>query len=70
MTMASDREVSQFNHLDRLSIASEDSFNRSNVGDTSKEDEEFVKTWGFRLGDLYRLALKFYKGKSQSFHST
>ncbi|KAJ9578200.1 hypothetical protein L9F63_005589, partial [Diploptera punctata] len=28
-----------------------------------EEDEEFVETWGFRLEDLYRLALKFYKDK-------
>lgn len=62
--MASDREVSQLNNnLDRLSVASEESLNRSNVGDNTKEDEEFVETWGFRLEDLYRLALRFYKEK-------
>ncbi|PSN50640.1 Golgi resident protein GCP60 [Blattella germanica] len=63
MTMASDRVVSLLhNNLDRLSVASEDSLNRSNVeGDTSREDEDSIEKWGFQLGDLYRLALKFYK---------
>jgi hypothetical protein len=64
MTMAADREVSQVdNNLDRLSIASEDSLNRSNVEGDVKEDEESIEKWGFRLKDLYRLALRFYKGK-------
>ncbi|PNF42013.1 hypothetical protein B7P43_G12303, partial [Cryptotermes secundus] len=51
------------NSLDRLSIASEDSLNRSNTDDVIKEDEGSIEKWGFRLKDLYRLALRFYKEK-------
>jgi hypothetical protein len=62
--MASVEGVSELdNNLDRLSIASEDSLNRSNTDDVIKEDEESIEKWGFRLKDLYRLALRFYKGR-------
>jgi hypothetical protein len=69
MTMASDREECQVdNNLDRLSIGSEDSLNRSNTGDVViKENEESIQEWGFRLKDLYRLALRFYKGRHSCF---
>jgi hypothetical protein len=65
MTMATDREVCQVDSsLDRLSTGSEDSLNRSNIdGDIIKENEESIQKWGFRLKDLYRLALRFYKGR-------
>ncbi|PNF42012.1 Protein TMED8 [Cryptotermes secundus] len=64
MTMAAVEEVSELdNSLDRLSIASEDSLNRSNTDDVIKEDEGSIEKWGFRLKDLYRLALRFYKEK-------
>lgn len=67
MTMAAVEEVSELdNSLDRLSIASEDSLNRSNTDDVIKEDEGSVEKWGFRLKDLYRLALRFYKGKQEA----
>jgi hypothetical protein len=66
MTMAA-VEVSQLdNNLDRLSIASEDSLNRSNTDDVVKEEKESVEKWGFRLKDLYRLALRFYKGRQKT----
>jgi hypothetical protein len=62
--MATDRESAVDNGLDRLSITSEVSLNRSNIhGDVLKEDEELIEEWGFRLKDLYRLALRFYKGR-------
>jgi hypothetical protein len=61
--MATGRESAVDNGLDRLSITSEDSLNRSNIdADVLKEDEELIERWGFRLKDLYRLALRFYKG--------
>jgi hypothetical protein len=67
MTMAAVEEVSQLdNNLDRLSIASEDSVSRSNTDDVIKEDEGAVEKWGFRLKDLYRLALRFYKGRQEA----
>jgi hypothetical protein len=66
MTMAA-AEVSQLdNNLDRLSVVSEpsdDSLNRSNTDDVIKEEKESIEKWGFRLKDLYRLALRFYKGR-------
>ncbi|GLH15424.1 hypothetical protein R5R35_009763 [Gryllus longicercus] len=63
--MATNGDLSQLeSQLDRLSIASEDSLNRSNLeGDVSKEDDETIEKWGFRQKDLYRLALRFYKEK-------
>jgi hypothetical protein len=62
--MATDGELLIDNSLDRLSVTSEDSLNRSNIdGDVLKEDEELIEKWGFRLKDLYRLALRFYKGR-------
>jgi hypothetical protein len=71
MTMAADREARQVdnNNLDRLSIGSEDSLNRSNIeGDVViKENEESIQKWGFRLKDLYRLAFRFYKGRQFTF---
>lgn len=63
MTMAAVEVYQLDNNLDRLSIASEDSLNRSNTDDVIKEDEGAVEKWGFRLKDLYRLALRFYKEK-------
>lgn len=67
MTMAAVEEVSELdNGLDRLSIASEDSLNRSNTDDVIKEDEESIDKWGFRLKDLYHLALRFYKGRQEA----
>jgi hypothetical protein len=66
MTMAA-AEMSQLdNNLDRLSVGSEpsdDSLNRSNTDDVIKEEKESFEKWGFRLKDLYRLALRFYKGR-------
>ncbi|XP_067011629.1 Golgi resident protein GCP60 isoform X1 [Anabrus simplex] len=63
--MATNGEVSQLdNQIDRLSIASEESLIRSNAEvEVSREDEEALEKWGFRLKDLYRLALRFYKDK-------
>lgn len=65
MTMAADREACRvYYNGDRLSIGSEDSLNHSNIeGDFNKENEESIQKWGFRLKDLYRLALRFYKGR-------
>lgn len=51
------------NQFDRLSITSEGSSKLSVDTDNSKYDDEFTRKWGFRLKELYRLALKFYRGK-------
>uniref|UniRef100_T1H8X6 Protein involved in maintenance of golgi structure and er-golgi transport n=1 Tax=Rhodnius prolixus TaxID=13249 RepID=T1H8X6_RHOPR len=51
-------------HFDRLSTTSEESSVRTSLEqETSKYDEDFIRKWGFRLKDLYKLALKFYKEK-------
>lgn len=66
-TMATDQvlSVAQVDiHFDRLSTTSEESSVRTSLEqETSKYDEDFIRKWGFRLKDLYKLALKFYKGK-------
>jgi hypothetical protein len=66
MTMAAVKVSQLDNNLDRLSIASEDSLNESNTDDVIKEDTGAVEKWGFRLKDLYRLALRFYKGRQEA----
>nr|CAD7570081.1 unnamed protein product [Timema californicum] len=64
--MATEENVVMSN-FDRLSIASEEESNRSSneaCNETNnKENDESFNIWGFRLKDLYRLALKFYKEK-------
>nr|CAD7440984.1 unnamed protein product [Timema bartmani] len=64
--MATEGNVVMSN-FDRLSIASEEESNRSSneaCNETNnKENDESFNIWGFRLKDLYRLALKFYKEK-------
>ncbi|BES93841.1 Acyl CoA Hypothetical protein protein [Nesidiocoris tenuis] len=54
----SSSEVASF---DRLSIACSEEF-KADL-ETSKYDEDFIRKWGFKLRDLYRMALMFYKEK-------
>uniref|UniRef100_A0A0A9ZAD3 Golgi resident protein GCP60 n=1 Tax=Lygus hesperus TaxID=30085 RepID=A0A0A9ZAD3_LYGHE len=48
-------------HFDRLSIDGSDEFKTDT--ETSKYDEDFIRKWGFKLRDLYKMALMFYKEK-------
>ena len=50
--------------FDHLSVASEDSFVIVKPDNNVDVIDEFTKDWGFSLKNLYRLAVKFYKGKT------
>lgn len=51
-----DAEQSLVNGVTNLSV---------NGNEKSKESvDEFVKGWGFQLPELYKLAVRFYKGNS------
>lgn len=64
MATDSDVSISQIDtQFDRLSVASEESSLRCSMDhENNQADEEFISEWGFRLKDLYKLALRFYKG--------
>jgi len=60
---AADSEMSSVDQqFDSLSNASEEGSFRA-CSDLSRFDEEYIRRWGFRLKELYRLGLKFYKEK-------
>ncbi|CAH1388539.1 unnamed protein product [Nezara viridula] len=65
MATDSDVSISQIDtQFDRLSVASEESSVRCSMDhENNQADEEFISEWGFRLKDLYRLALRFNKEK-------
>lgn len=65
MATDSDVSISQIDtQFDRLSVASEEcSFRGCLDQEVNPADEEFIRNWGFRLKELYRLALRFYKEK-------
>lgn len=53
------------NSVDNLSIGSVEVCNKSNLENgLITQDEETISRWGFPLKELYRLALKFYKGET------
>lgn len=66
MASDTDKLVSEVsNSVDNLSIGSLESCNKSNLENgLGIEDDETISRWGFPLTELYRLALKFYKGES------
>lgn len=64
MATDSDVSISQIDaQFDRLSVASEESSLRGYLDqDINVIDEDYLRNWGFRLKDLYKLALRFFKG--------
>lgn len=52
------------NSANNFNTGSEENCNKSNLENgLGTEDEETISRWGFPLMELYRLALKFYKGE-------
>lgn len=63
MAENSELEKSVINGIDNLNINSTNGVNGSLGPDHIEDDVNNKERWGFPLNDLYKLGLKFYKGK-------
>lgn len=68
--MAENRELLEnvINRVDNLNINTGNSVNGSLEGNHTDTDVNKAEKWGFPLSDLYKLGLKFYKGKRTHLH--
>ena len=63
MAENSELEKNVINGIDHLNINSPNDVNGSFGRDHIENDVNNGEKWGFPLNDLYKLGLKFYKGK-------